>query len=169
MNKKLIITLILITALAAGLQAKIAEINTPASLSQINEQCNYATDKPTTMNFSQNYYRKNSCHQFNIAKGSTLNLDHVEADVKVVTWDRDYAEIEIMKISSQSTNDLENREVMINNDGNLTVSTCCSCSDNCTLINLKIKLPAGVALGDITDLDGNLNLKKFDNSELLCR
>jgi hypothetical protein len=169
MNKKLIITLILITALAVGLQAKIVETNTPASLSQINEQCNYATDNQATMDYGQNYYRKNSSHQFNMAKGSTLNLDRVKADVKVVSWDRDYAEIEIMKVSTQSASDLNNREVMINNDGNLTVSTCCSCPENQTMINLKIKLPAGVALGDINEHQGNLSLKKFDNSVMLCR
>ena len=169
MNKKLIITLILITALAVGLQAKILETNTLTSQSQIKGQCKYNTDNQTTMDYGQIYYRKNSCHQFNMAKGSTLNLDRVKADVKVVTWDRDYAEIEIMKVSTHSVQDLENREVMINNNGNLTVRTCCSCPDNCTLINLKIKLPAGVALGDITDLDGSLSLKKFDDSVLLCR
>ncbi|MCF7913256.1 MAG: hypothetical protein K9M99_12065 [Candidatus Cloacimonetes bacterium] len=167
--KKMIITLVLLSALAAGLQAKILETDTPAFLNQYNKQELYATDNQAAMDYGQNYYRKNSCHQFNIAAGSSLNLDKVNANVKVITWDKNYAEIEIMKTSTLSANDLENMEVLISNNGNLTVSTCCSSPDNCTIINLKIKLPAGVALGEVKKLQGNLSLKKFDHGITLCR
>ncbi len=166
----LIITVLLISLMATGLQARIINLPCKTSASPVFETVGSSKDQQLNSCYGQNYYRKNSRHKYNMTKGSSLYLDNVDADVKIITWEKDYVEIEIMKVSPLSEYDLENKEVMINNDGNLTIRTCCSDPENCTVINLKIKLPADMSLGDITSHMGNLCLKDMNNySEILLR
>jgi len=169
MKKRLFIALIIMSIGAAGLQANILPVINSASRNLSYEKSVYDTENSVNQNYGQSYYRKNSSHQFDITPGSSLNLDNINADVKIITWDKNYAEIEIMKVSTLSEADLNDREVLINNDGNLTISTCCSNPDNCTIIDLKIKLPQGVNLGNIRNHQGNLSLKKLDYSIKLSR
>lgn len=169
MKKRLIIAVIIITIGAAGLQANILPAINSASRNLSYENSVYDIDNSVSHNYGQSYYRKNSSHQFNITPGSSLNLDNVNADVKIITWDKNYAEIVIMKVSTLSEADLNDREVLIDNDGNLTISTCCCNPDNCTIIDLIIKLPQGVNLGNVRNHQGNLSLKKLDYSVKLSR
>ncbi len=168
MKMYLIITLLLITAITQGLQARIIPLPDKTSENQVFEKTGIPNFQSTSC-YGQNYYRKNSRHQYNMTKGSVLNLDNVDADVKIITWNRDYAEVEILKISPLSIYDLENKEVMISNDGDLTIRTCCSSPENCTMINLKIKLPVDMTLGEITSHEGNLCLKNMNNRKILFR
>ena len=169
MKKRLVITLIIMTIGVTGLQANILPYINSASHNIVNEFNIDSVDNSANTNYGQSYYRKNSSHRFDIAPDSSLNLDNLNADVKVITWDKKFAEIEIMKVSTLSDADLKDREVLINNDGNLTVSTCCCNPENCTTMKLVVKLPQGVTLGNIKNHQGNLSLKKLEHSPMLCR
>ena len=166
MKRHLIVTLIILIAMIICLDARRLKpvISTSRNLVD-NPELKMVTEN-SAGSYGQNYYRKNSRHRMKLNNGAKLVLKDIDANVKVVTWKKEYAEVEIMKISPKSVYELENKEVMIQNNANLQIGTCCNSTDNSTMIDVLVKLPVNTEIGNIENHQGNLSLKGITNSEI---
>lgn len=137
--KKLIITLILVTALISSLSSRplMEADNITGSMhpSFLNSSTGTNTD------FGTKYYRSNSIHRFKVKPGANLSLKNLDANVKIVPWDKDFGELEIMKISSESELELEKVMVWVDNDKDITVGTCCSEPAPNAMVSVILKVP----------------------------
>ena len=166
MKRHPIVTLIILIAMISCLEARrLKPVNsTPRNLVN-NPELKMVTEY-SAGSYGQNYYRKNSRHRMKLNNGAKLVLKDIDANVKVIAWEKEYAEIEIMKISPKSVYELENKEIMIQNNANLQISTCCNSTDNCTMIDVLVKLPMNTKISKIENHQGSLSLKGITNSEI---
>jgi hypothetical protein len=165
MKRNLIFGFIIVLLVSRSLEAKIVEVprnNMEFIVNQSSAQAGGGS-------YGQSYYRKNTRHEFPIENGSVLNLKDVEADVKIIYWNKDYAEIEIIKLSSNSISELDDKEVFIKMDNNLTLSTCTVSPDNKVLIDIRIKLPREVSMGSIINHKGALRMQDMEIENLISR
>ncbi|MCF7919667.1 MAG: hypothetical protein K9N06_07115 [Candidatus Cloacimonetes bacterium] len=159
--KKLIICLVALTALLTVLSARNLPVpeNTGNLTPSIREKSNVPSAEAS---YGKQYFRSNSRHRFQAAPQALINLDNLSADVKVIPWDKDYAEIEIMKISGTSREELDNCEVWLDNAKNITLGTTFSDPLSDVLVNITLKVPRSIELGAINNHRGELNIKNID-------
>jgi len=167
--KKLIISLILITVLFVAMSARNLQTQ-DCDIAQLafNEQ-DVSQWSPSNSNYGTTYYRSNSTYRFDAEPNAQLNLKDLKADVKVVSWDKDYAEIEILKLSTVSQAELDNCEVWLDNNQDITLSTCFRDNQSAAMISIVLKLPRAIEFGYIYNHEGELIIKSSDQVHIYTR
>lgn len=129
-------------------------------------------DSPNSQPYGNTYYYQKSVHRFALQPGSHFNLNDLDADIKLITWEKDYAELEVYKTSCNCPEELDNKEIVCYLENGLTISSCCNCPENSTIISLKLKIPHGVNLGRVSGKVGKIHQKQFlggYSENMLCR
>lgn len=167
--KKLIVSLIIL-AVAVWAAAKIMPGISSEDPQIINfKKIETEQNRGISTHYGQRYFRCNSSHRLSLKSGSQIALKNLDADVKLISWNKDYAEIDILKISTNSSHDLKCKEVMFENCDVFTISTCCNNPQSSTMIQLVIKLPQGIQLDNNPQVIGNIDLRKFNGASAMCR
>jgi hypothetical protein len=166
--KKLFICLVILTASLTALSARNLQLpENTGKLPVTYNQDNVST--PGNADYGVKYFRSNSHYRFQVDPLAQLRLDNVKADLKVISWDKEYAEIEIMKVSNISQADLDNCDVWIDNNTDITLGTSFDDPASEVMVNIVVKLPQSIEPGTLYDHRSELKIKNIDPVRFYAR
>lgn len=139
--KKLIITLIFVAAVFSNLASR--PIQEAVITSDAAENPYLKMQSGATASFGTSYYRSNSIQRFELLRSSELNIENLDANIKIIPWNRDYGELEVMKVS-ESPEELEKVIVWLDVSNGISLGTCCSEAHADALVSVILKLPQDV-------------------------